>query len=753
MLKIENLIKVYPEKTPVVALNRISLEFPNSGFVSIIGPTGCGKTTLLNIIGGLDNYDEGDLIINGVHTKDFKSADWDAYRSKHIGFVFQTGNLIKHLSIRENIALPQKLNGSHSHARVNELISQFGLEKHLDKPVTRLSGGEKQLVGIARALVNNPEIILADEVTASLDPVSAAEVMKKLQEISQNRLVIMITHNETLAKTYSDRLIQIEKGMVKSDKLLRPEIAQKKVIESKPTRAHTMGIMPTVRFAMGNLFSKKFRTIVETIAVSMGILALSLILALSNGFDKYIDGARRENVNVPIVITGTTESGIVSPLFQGEITNKEGTAHLKADWYSAVSFNRALDFNLLVHDESPMLNNIFCNGIHSVSGKKLNFQEIIDVEMLKEHYDAITGTFPETHNQIAIVANDDGSVDMNLLECFGVTFEVTETLDDLYAKILKDNTNQPREFRWVPNDKHYYFNSTLNRFQVAKYDDYGDSIKIIYDDLEPNHITVSGIIKPKSSTSIRVLNPGYVYNNTLTKYIVDGPDDVQFSGSKYSQIVTRQLENHERNVFTGLTQTKEQREAFLAKIGANYGSTQIKIFPRDLNGAEEIRAFIDDFNKRAGVEPVEYLDSLAETIRAVNGISTVLLASAFGTIVVSALLLALITYIGVMERMREIAIMRSLGARKRSISAMIILETVTIGICAGLIGSLLGVLMLVPFNAVIGSIIGVSGISKIAVWHPIALVISAAIVTMVAGLVPAIRAAKTDPAKVLRQDF
>ncbi|MBQ4626383.1 MAG: ABC transporter ATP-binding protein, partial [Clostridia bacterium] len=298
MLKLKNIVKEYPTgDEKVVALKDINIEFRRSEFVSILGHSGCGKTTLLNIVGGLDQYTTGDLVIEGRSTKNFKDRDWDTYRNHSVGFVFQNYNLIPHQSVLSNVELALTLSGvskAERRARAKEALEKVGLGNQLNKKPNQMSGGQMQRVAIARALVNNPEILLADEPTGALDTETSVQVMDILKEISKEKLVIMVTHNPELAEEYSTRIIRLVDGSIVSDSNPYTAGDEEKEAQSKQSRKEkkaqrkpSMSFFTALSLSLNNLLTKKMRTFLTSFAGSIGIIGIALILALSSGFQAY----------------------------------------------------------------------------------------------------------------------------------------------------------------------------------------------------------------------------------------------------------------------------------------------------------------------------------------------------------------------------------------------------------------------------------------------------------------------------------
>lgn len=289
MLQLKNITKSYKTgEFTQVALDKVNLNFRESEFVAILGQSGSGKTTLLNIVGGLDQYDSGELIINGQSTERFKDSEWDAYRNNSVGFIFQSYNLISHLSITDNVEMGMTLSGVSSaekHRKALEVLEKVGLKDHVHKKPNQLSGGQMQRVAIARALANNPDIILADEPTGALDSETSEQIMELIKSIAEDKLVIMVTHNPELAENYADRVIRFSDGHAISDSNPLPTQKTSSAYKLKQT---SMSFFTALKLSGKNIATKKWRTGLTAFASSIGIIGIALILSLSNGFDKQI---------------------------------------------------------------------------------------------------------------------------------------------------------------------------------------------------------------------------------------------------------------------------------------------------------------------------------------------------------------------------------------------------------------------------------------------------------------------------------
>ena len=418
MLQLKNITKVYAAgENAVQALKGVSLSFRHNEFVSILGQSGCGKTTLLNIVGGLDRYTEGDLIINGKSTKQFKDRDWDAYRNHTIGFVFQSYNLIPHQSVLQNVELALTLSGvpkAERRRRAKAALEQVGLGDQLRKKPSQLSGGQMQRVAIARALVNDPAIILADEPTGALDTETSVQVMELLKEVARDRLVVMVTHNPELAEQYSTRIIRMLDGKIVDDSapLSTEEVAaeiereqmqaaaqshKRRCREKKPS----MSFFTAFGLSLKNLFTKKGRTALTAFAGSIGIIGIALITAVSNGMTTYIDAVQEDTLSsYPLTLEAThTDMGSLLATFIGE-----ATSHGKHE-------NDAVYQKAMLYDLVNSLNNMSSTENDLRAFKEFLENHLADESKDNELKDAINGIqFGYDLELLVYTKNVDGSI-------------------------------------------------------------------------------------------------------------------------------------------------------------------------------------------------------------------------------------------------------------------------------------------------------------------------------------------------------
>ena len=599
MLELKNITKVYGTASEEVhALKGVSIKFRESEFVSILGQSGCGKTTLLNIIGGLDRYTSGDLIINGKSTKNFKDRDWDAYRNYKVGFVFQSYNLIGHQTILSNVELALTIGGISKKERKERAIKaleEVGLKEQIHKKPNQLSGGQMQRVAIARALVNNPDIILADEPTGALDTKTSVQVMDILKKISKDKLIIMVTHNPDLAEKYSSRILKILDGVITEDSNpIAPNEKQEK-IERNTIGRTSMKFWTAFRLSLNNLLTKKGRTILVAFAGSIGIIGIALVQSVSNGFQAYVDHIQEDTLtSYPLTITQET-ADLTSVLLSmttresksnnsGEIVEEQYISKMLAD----ISTNDLKSFNEYLQENQSKLENDISSikysysvepAIYTVDASnkiaKLNpsnlfsssfmggsssmmssytsvySQMIEDKEILNNSYDVLAGRWPEKYNEMIVVLYDSNTISDLLVYSLGL--RDTEELTDIVTKVMSGETadinNEAMKFTYddllnvklkliMPTDKYKYNKKYKVYEDMTENEDY---LKDLYDNAE--ELKIVGIVSAKEGVTTAALNPGVGYTSELIDYIINY--------SKDTDLVKEQLDNSEIDVLSG----------------------------------------------------------------------------------------------------------------------------------------------------------------------------------------------------------
>lgn len=852
MLRLEKITKEYiTGNSKVEALKGISLQFRKSEFVAILGQSGCGKTTLLNIIGGLDKYTTGDLVINGKSTKEFKDRDWDSYRNHSVGFVFQSYNLIPHQNILSNVELALTLSGVSKKERRKkavEALKQVGLGDQLNKKPNQLSGGQMQRVAIARALVNDPEIILADEPTGALDTKTSVQIMEILKKISKDRLIIMVTHNPDLAEKYSSRIIKILDGKITDDS--NPYSVEEEKKEDRNSKANSkvsMDFLTALSLSLNNLMTKKGRTILTSFAGSIGIIGIALILSLSSGMQAYINRVEEDTLSsYPITVQEETidmASMMTSLMGETEETEHEdGKIYSKnivndmlstistkiqsnnleefkkylddenspiKDYINAVQYSYNLDLNIYKEDDDKVVqvnpSQIFAKlGMEGMSNMMLAetdvWQELLDNdELLQSQYDVIAGNWPEKYNEVVLIVDENNEIYDYTLYTLGILDQ--DELEEKYQKILDGEEVEDEDV------KSYTCDDLLNtKFKVLLNTDYYEKDEGIWIDNSENddyikekledaeEISIAGIIRPKEGTVATAMSATVGYTKELKEYVINEVNN--------SEIVKEQKENPDINIFTGIefpedtdakfdfsSLTEEQRmymaslsEEELANLMQQYtenanatyegnlekmgvvdleSPSSISIYPKDFESKEQIATEIENYNQKQrddGKEEnvITYTDIVGTMMNSVStiidAISYILIAFVAISLVVSSIMIGIITYISVLERTKEIGILRSIGASKKDISRVFNAETFIIGLCAGLLGIGVTLLLNIPINMIIKAVTDISGIAKLPTAGAIILVVISMVLTIIAGLIPARMASKKDPVEALRTE-
>lgn len=867
MLKLKNIKKTYvtgDEK--VEALKGISIEFRESEFVSILGQSGCGKTTLLNIIGGLDRYTSGDLIINGKSTKDFKDRDWDAYRNYSVGFVFQSYNLIGHQTVLSNVELALTISGvsrKERKQRAIKALEEVGLKEQIHKKPNQLSGGQMQRVAIARALVNNPDIILADEPTGALDTKTSVQVMEILKKISKDKLIIMVTHNPELAEKYSSRIIKILDGKITDDSDPIEHQKEEKQPDTKKRRT-SMKFLTALRLSLNNLMTKKGRTILTSFAGSIGIIGIALILAISTGVQNYINKVEEDTLSsYPITIeestvdmsslmqsmsgenTDNTENKEEGKAYSADImndmittlSNKKQSNNLKelkkylddgdneiTKNSNSIKYGYDININLyrantddgIVRVNPSTVMNAFGMGdmieaqnnsaMSTVFGSSMMtntdicFEMLDNQQLLESQYDLVKGSWPKQYNEVVLVLKEDGRIDDYTLYSLGLK-DQSELKDKWKAVENGEKLDENQEstsysydellnlqFKLLLNSDYY---QKQNGLWINKEDD-DNYLKEKISNAET--VKVVGIIKQnKQSVAKTSVTSGIGYTKQLKEYVVQKSND--------AQIVKEQKENKDVNVFSGLkfptdentttmdNLTAEQRmamsklsseeiaqmmETYSANKDASYEKnlqklgavdidtpTSISIYPKDFDAKDKISNAIEEYNQKQredGKEEntISYTDIVGTMMKSVsqiiNTISYVLIAFVAISLIVSSIMIGIITYISVLERTKEIGILRAIGASKKDISRVFNAETLIIGLISGLIGIGITVLLTLPINSMIYTVTGVKVVTAVPFKAGVILVLISMFLTIIAGLIPAKIASKKDPVIALRTE-
>jgi len=895
MLELNDIKKDYVSgSTTVSALKGINLRFRDCEFVSILGQSGCGKTTMLNIIGGLDKYTSGDLKINGVSTKNYKDRDWDFYRNNSIGFVFQSYNLIPHQTVLSNVELALTLSGvskAERKRRAIEALEKVGLGEQIHKKPNQMSGGQMQRVAIARALVNNPDILLADEPTGALDTETSIQIMELLKEISKDRLIIMVTHNPELAKDYSTRIVRLLDGVITDDSdpysledmeadIKAKEAAKVKASEKKNKKSGkkqktSMSFFTALSLSFNNLMTKKTRTILTAFAGSIGIIGIAMILSISNGIQLYIDRVQRdtlssypitlqaESIDISSMVTSMTgnsdsaehedKSKIYSNDIMGDMINtmvkevksnnlsefkkyiENGGSDIKS-YVSDIQYSYDVPLNIYMKDTSngveqlnpsTMFDSIYGEGATSTSsamssGMGMGMfsnssvwnQLLGNQQVLDEQYDVLAGHWPENYNEVVLVTDKNNEVDDYTLYSLGL--KDPEEVRTLFKKMMVGESYETEkdisytfdeildtEFKLVmPTDMYKYNDVT------GTWDDYSKDDKYMTNVVNNGtDIKVCGIIRPNDDAVSTSISSGIGYTAKLTEYIIEEV--------KNSEIAKAQLADTSVDVFTGVpfdndrnTEiTMDDVNAYMATLSPEESAqmqamtsgmsddqilqlfsaslkarttdatldsnksklgitdldtpSQIDIYATDFDSKEKVQNIIKDYNKSQqddGKEEnvINYTDyvgiMMSSVSTIINAISYVLIAFVAISLIVSSIMIGIITYISVLERTKEIGVLRSIGASKKDVSRIFNAETLIEGFVSGALGIVVTLLLCIPANALIKHLTDISNVAQLPVAGGVILIIISMFLTFIAGLIPAKFAAKKDPVVALRSE-
>ena len=841
MLQLQHISKVYHTGNQEFhALKDISIRFRENEFVSILGQSGSGKTTLLNIIGGLDQYTSGDLLIQGKSTKQFKDRDWDSYRNHTIGFVFQSYNLIGHQTALSNVEIAMTLSGvskAERKKRAIEALERVGLKDHLYKKPNQMSGGQMQRIAIARALVNNPKVVLADEPTGALDSETSLQIMELLKDIAKERLVIMVTHNPELAKTYSTRIVQVLDGSILSDSNPYDPTEETKQGDIQFTKTK-MSFMTALVLSFNNLLTKKGRTFLTAFAGSIGIIGIALILALSNGVSDYVKKVQEDTlVSLPLTISEQNQSNLMatSPDLSEKpyrdknelgvntlLTNllkkqigKNDLASFKtyldkhASKVSTLTKDIRYQYNLQPYiyasDTSNGPKSILPSNLagevdtanQTIKGYLQNIdywsQLSSDEEMLKVQYDVLEGRLPKDKSEIVLIVDEENQISDLLLYSLRIK-DPSELNDVKKLDELKSQTYQYKDFigktfKAVVNTNRFV---KENNQWMNKIDDEAYMKTQIENGLE---LKIVGVLRQKEGTSSGVNSPsgGVAYTSALIDYTSEQIQN--------SDIVKEQEANPTINVFTGkefakdpkpfnsadLTEeekiqlvklTPEQQAQYIQQYNENSAATYeenlaklgvidkskpaaIEFYTSSFQQKQELKDFINAYNtakKDAGEDDkvLSYSDDIQTIMSSITTmvgvITTVLVGFVAISLIVSSIMIAIITYISVLERTKEIGILRAMGASKKDIRRIFTAETAIEGFISGVLGIAITLLATIPINAVVSKMTNVENVAQLP-WEAALILIGISIVlTMLAGLIPSRIAAKKDPVESLRSE-
>ena len=841
MLQLQHISKVYHTANQEFhALKDISIRFRENEFVSILGQSGSGKTTLLNIIGGLDQYTSGDLLIQGKSTKQFKDRDWDSYRNHTIGFVFQSYNLIGHQTALSNVEIAMTLSGvskAERKKRAIEVLERVGLKDHLYKKPSQMSGGQMQRIAIARALVNDPKVVLADEPTGALDSETSVQIMDLLKDIAKERLVIMVTHNPELAQKYSTRIVQVLDGNILSDSNPCEPTEETKQVDIQFTKTK-MSFITALVLSFNNLLTKKGRTLLTAFAGSIGIIGIALILALSNGVSDYVKKVQEDTlVSLPLTISEQNQSNLLatSPDLSEKpykdnhelgintiLTNllkkqigKNDLASFKtyleehASKVESLTKDIRYRYNLqpfiYASDTSngpkSILPSTLADEVETANQtmkgylQNLNYWSELssDSSMLESKYDVLEGRFPQDKSEIVLIVDENNQISDLLLYSLRIKdpseLNDTKKLDELSSQTYQYSDFIGKTFKAVVNTNRFV---KENNLWVNKIDNASYMKTQIENGLQ---LKIVGVLRQKEGTSSGVNAPsgGIAYTSALIDYTSEHIQN--------SDIVKEQEANQNLNVFTGkdfakdpkpfssenLTEeekiqlakmTPEEQAQYVQQYNDNSASTYeenlakmgvinkskpaaIELYTSSFQQKQDLKEFINAYNtakKEAGEDDkvLAYSDDIQTIMSSITTlvgvVTTVLVGFVAISLIVSSIMISIITYISVLERTKEIGILRAMGASKKDIRRIFTAETAIEGFISGVLGIAVTLLATFPINAIVAKMTNVGNVAQLPIEVALILIGISIVLTMLAGLIPSRIAAKKDPVESLRSE-
>lgn len=875
MLELRDIVKDYVSKENVVhVLKGVNLRFRKSEFVAILGPSGCGKTTLLNIIGGLDRYTSGDILVDGVSTKDYSDHDWDIYRNHRIGFVFQSYNLIPHLTVQRNVEMSMAIAGlppEERKAKALAALERVGLADQAKKKPAQLSGGQMQRVAIARSIVNDPDIILADEPTGALDSESGEQVMELLQEVAKEKLVVMVTHNNALAEKYSTRIIDLRDGVVTSDsapyapdeesaeetapqqaaaeettsaeevpteEMTENEVyAPEKAVSTSKARkrrakkrgdkaagsyaAMSLGTAASLSFT--NLISKKGRTILTALAGSIGIIGIILVLALSGGAQAYIASMEEDVLSqYPIEINRTNSdlNSVISILMQENEDREDWPdtdevyinqiigrllEHLSAvlddtndlaalktyieenfdSDMGYVKYDYGVDFDVFcnyINDPETYLKvDPFTEGIEAalggLSGLLGPYMDMIEqfgdmltvwdemlenTSLLDSQYELIgeNSRWPQNYDEVVIVLDEENSLNDYTLFALGLkdTSELVDAImngDDFVSQDYSADDLIGIEYRVTTNSDYYYQNADGSWSMVS---DRTEQRQIEFVESHSVPVTVVGVIRPREGTQVTSINGNIAYTHALTEYLSDRAAQSDVAEALTATAHQSGNDTMYYNILEdGAEIDAETYMSLMRELGIadTDNPVTINIYANSLSDKAAIEQFIADYNAESG-STVKYSDDLGTMMTYVDSltgtVTGVLVGFAAISLIVSSIMIAIIIYTSVLERRKEIGVLRSLGARKKDISRVFISESALIGLVAGILGVIIAAILFMPINLIMQHYLHVGNLLQIEWWHAVMMIGISVVLAILAGFIPSRIASKKDPVTCLHED-
>ena len=731
MLTLKNIKKIY-EQSDEAVLDDINLTFNRDEFVSILGCSGAGKSTLLNIIGGLDCKTSGKLLINGKDIYKYSDSNLDYYRKNNVGFIFQNYNLIEHLTVYENVMLPLLLtNSKNKHKRVLKMLDKVGLKDKKDSKICDLSGGQKQRVAISRALINNPDIILADEPTGALDYKTGYEIMNLIKKLSKNKLVIMVTHNKVLAKKYSSRIIYLDKGRVISD--TNPS-KKKKIYFNMKNNGRNLSIKNALLYSIKTIKAKRKSFLLTSLASSIGLILVALIISVSNGLKKEMNSYEKNVLSsVPIIIPSVKtkisdkskipknklysydykEESKINPINEDFVKyiNKMKTK-LSCD----INYSRNLKFNILTEDYN-LLDNV-------------EFSQMPSIKYIKKNYTLLAGSYPKNKNELMLVADQKNRIDKNILDALKFNGDVN--VSDIFKKKMKLIFND--DF-YIKKDNVYFINKNFEN---------------VYKEKNNVALKIVGIIRLTKDGEESYKNDLANEKSSLA-YLSNLADDV-IDKNINSNIIS-DINKNDNIMVEGINRAEG---VLKKKLGGDKTPDLIYIYPKDYTSKNLIINYINKYNKnKKKSKKVTYINYSKETIDAakqmINTISVVLILFSSISLICSSIMIGIITYISVNNRTKEIGILRSIGTSKKEVAMIFLSEVLITGASSGVIGIFISNILLFLGNIILRNLDIINQKITLNAQNSVSLILINVVLIMLGSAIPSFSASKKNPSLALKE--
>lgn len=731
MLTLKNIKKIYEQGDEAV-LYDINLTFNKNEFVSILGCSGAGKSTLLNIIGGLDDKTSGKLLINGKDIYKRDDLNLDYYRKNNVGFIFQNYNLIEHLTVYENVMLPLLLtNSKKKHKRVLKILDKTGLKGKKNSKICDLSGGQKQRVAISRALINNPDIILADEPTGALDYKTGYEIMNLIKKLSKNKLVIMVTHNKVLAKKYSSRIIYLDKGRVISD--TNPSKEKNEYFSTK-FKSENLSIKNALLYSIKTIKAKRKSFLLTSLSSSIGLILVALIISVSNGLKKEMNSYEKNVLSsVPIVIpsvkTKISDKSKIpkNKLYSYDYKEENSINPINDDFVKYINKMKTKDLCDIKYDRNLKFN-VLTEGYNLLDN--VEFSQMPSIKYIKKNYTLLAGSYPKSKNELMLVADQKNRIDKNILDALKFNGDVN--VSDIFKKNMKLIFND--DF-YIKKDNVYFINKNYESVYKNKNNVALKIVGIIRLNKDEVESYKNDLTNEKSSLAYLSNLADDVIDKNINSNIIDDinkNDDIMVEGINMAEGVLKK------------------------KLGGDKTPDLIYIYPKDYTSKNLIINYINKYNKnKKESKKVTYINYSKETIDAakqmINTISVVLILFSSISLICTSIMIGIITYISVNNRTKEIGILRSIGASKKEVAMIFLSEVLITGASSGVIGIFISNILLFLGNIILRNLDIINQKITLNAQNSVSLILINVVLIMLGSAIPSFSASKKNPSLALKE--